>query len=337
MFLRGAVRKRESGTPGGLKALTFDDVADRYLREGVAHKAASTISVETAYLVSARAAFKDRKAKDISRQDVIDFLAARAVGTPVAANRTLEVLATLFGWAVERGILETTPIVKIGKPTKREIPKDRVLTEREIVPLWRAFDDLDKQMAAALRLLLVTGQRPSQVAAVELGELHDLHDPEGAAWHIPAAKRKDPRGSKRGPHVVPLAQFAVEIVESALASRSPGDSSPAVFLSRRNGGAAIERNSLSQALQRLVTCLDARRLDAAPRRSPAFGASRRHRTILGGPARRRWPRSAFRARTGWPCWTKLSPAFTPSIMTTMSGLPKSALRLRYGGVSCGRF
>jgi hypothetical protein len=85
------------------KALTFDDVADRYLREGVAHKAASTAAVERAYLVSARAAFKDRKAKDISRQDVIDFLAARAVGTPIPANRTLAVLATLSGWAVERG------------------------------------------------------------------------------------------------------------------------------------------------------------------------------------------------------------------------------------------
>ena len=238
-------------------------MADRYLREGVAHKAASTISVETAYLVSARAAFKDRKAKDISRQDVIDFLAARAVGTPIAANRTLAVLATMFGWAVERGILETTPIVKIGKPTKREIPKDRVLNEREIVTLWRAFDDLDKPMAAALRLLLVTGQRPGQVAAMERGELHDLDDRGGAAWHIPVAKRKDPRGAKRGPHVVPLSPLAGKIIGGCLDARASDDLSPAVFLSRRSG-AAIERNSFSQAMRRLVARLDAQRLAADP-------------------------------------------------------------------------
>ncbi len=181
---------------------------------------------------------------------------------PIAANRTLAVLATLFGWAVERGILETTPIVKIGKPTKREIPKDRVLSEREIVTLWRAFDDLDKPMAAALRLLLMTGQRPGQVAAMERRELHDLDDRAGAAWHIPVAKRKDPRGAKRGPHVVPLSPLAGQIIEGCLDARAPV-LSPAVFLSRRSG-AAIERNSLSQAMRRLVTRLDAQRLAAHP-------------------------------------------------------------------------
>jgi hypothetical protein len=43
-----------------------------------------------------------------------------------------------------------------------------------------------------------------------------------------------------------------------MSCHSPDDLSPAVFLSRRSG-AAIERNSLSQAMRRLVTRLDAQR------------------------------------------------------------------------------
>lgn len=164
------------------KAPSFDDLADRYLREAVEpRKAASTAGVERAYLASAREAFKGRKAKEISRQDIRDFLAERAKTAPVGANRTLAILSTLFGWAVEAGVLDATPVVKIARPTKYETPKDRVLNDLEIVALWRAFDGLDKPMSGALRLLLATGQRPGQIVTMEQGELHDLHDPQKAA------------------------------------------------------------------------------------------------------------------------------------------------------------
>jgi hypothetical protein len=56
---------------------------------------------------------------------------------------------------------------------------------------------------------------------------------------------------------VPLTRLAVEIVEGSLAAKFQDDQSPFVFWSSRNHGAAIERNSLSQALRRLVVSLPA--------------------------------------------------------------------------------
>lgn len=238
------------------RAITFEELVERYLTEHVAKtKKATTAAVEKSNLASARAEWAGRKAKDISRQDVRDFLEARAAKAPVGANRTLVILSALFGWAVERGLLEATPVVKIAKPTKRETPKDRVLTEAEIPILWAAFDTVDDIMAAAFRVLLLTGQRPGQVVAMERGELFDLEKPGNARWQIPASKRKDVRGTKRGPHIVPLPPLAVEIIEKAIAGKPEDDRSPWVFWSFRNRGEAIDRHSLSRALQRIIADL----------------------------------------------------------------------------------
>jgi len=235
------------------RAISFDALADRYLTEHCERtKKATTASVERSYLASARAAWATKKAKDISRQDVREFLDERAKTAPIGANRTLATLSQMFAWAVEREILDVSPIVKIAKPTKRESAKDRVLIEAEVPVLWRAFDSLDQIMAAAFRVLLLTGQRPGQIVGMEIGEIHDLQKPGRATWHIPAAKRKDTRGTKRGPHIVPLPGLAVEIVESAIAAKSEDDKSPWVFWSFRNRGEAIDSHSLSRAMIRLI-------------------------------------------------------------------------------------
>jgi integrase len=237
-------------------AISFDSLADRYLEEAVRpNKGASTHAAERSYLVAARAEWRDRKAKDITRQEIIDFLDRRAKVAPIGANRTRTVLAALFGFAVDKALLDATPVIKIAKPTKRERAKDRVLTDAETRILWRALDDVDPPLAAGLRVLLLTGQRPGQVTIIEIGELHDLADPKTAAWHIPVEKRKDTRANKRGPHVVPLSPMAADIVKVVIASKREYDKSPWVFWSYRNQGNALDRHSLSRALQRVLTNL----------------------------------------------------------------------------------
>jgi integrase len=237
-------------------AISFETLADRYLDEVVKpNKGASTHAAERSYLVSARAEWRDRKAKDIARQDIIDFLDRRAKVAPIGANRTRTVLAALFGFAIDKGLLETTPVIKVAKPTKRERAKDRVLSDAEIRVVWRALDSVDPPLAAGLRVLLLTGQRPGQVTTMETGELHDLDDPKKATWHIPVGKRKDTRANKRGPHVVPLSAMASDIVKAVIASKREHDNSPWVFWSYRNQGSALDRHSLSRALQRVLTIL----------------------------------------------------------------------------------
>jgi integrase len=236
-------------------AISFGDLADRYQKEVIDAQHKATGEVSASYLSSARVAFSKHKAKDVSRADVVAFLTARALTAPIGANRTLIVLRGLFQWAVEHSIVERNPVDGIKRPIKRERSRDRVLTDPEIVTLWHALDTLDGAVAGALKMILISGQRPGQCASMTRGELVDFADPAKACWHIPVSKRKDVRGSKVGPHLVPLSAFAREIIDGAgKTNPSDSDSFP-VFRSTRSGD-AVARHALSVALARLIAGLD---------------------------------------------------------------------------------
>ena len=238
-------------------AINFDTLAQRYLDEFVkAQNRASTAAVVKSFLAAPRARWGSKKAKDISRTEIVTFLDERARKAPIGANRTLAALRGLFAWAVERELLDATPIANIKKPTRREIAKDRVLSDAEIQPFWALTGHAAPAIGDALRLILCTGQRPGQVAAMAVSDLVHLDDPKRAAWHIPAAQRKDTRGAKSGAHVVPLSRLAVGIVREAIfrqgRARESSGNAAHVLASRRNPGSAIDRHSLARALKRLL-------------------------------------------------------------------------------------
>ena len=58
-----------------------------------------------------------------------------AVGGPIAANRTLAAIRKMFNWALQRGILETSPVVRMELPGA-EKRRERILSEDEIKELW---------------------------------------------------------------------------------------------------------------------------------------------------------------------------------------------------------
>ena len=65
--------------------------------------------------------FGKRKAKDITRRDIItmlDEIVSR--GAPIQANRTLEIIRKLFNWAVARDVLGANPCYRVPKP--RTVP-----------------------------------------------------------------------------------------------------------------------------------------------------------------------------------------------------------------------
>ena len=82
-------------------------------------------------------------------------------------------------------------------------PRDRVLTDAEIVKFWHATDAERKELSALFKLLLLTGCRLNEVAGMTRGELSE----NGDTWNIPGARTKNKR-----PHVVPLAPLARDIL-----------------------------------------------------------------------------------------------------------------------------
>jgi integrase len=144
-----------------------------------------------------------RDAASISRRDVLDLMDALVDGgLPVGANRVLAAVRKMFGWAVERDILSTSPVVNVRAPGK-ETERDRVLTDEELTKIWSAATKMGGVSGAFLKTLILTGQRRDEVSSMRWPDL----DLEALVWTLPREATKGDRS-----HEVPLAPLVIEVL-----------------------------------------------------------------------------------------------------------------------------
>jgi integrase len=148
--------------------------------------------------------WRGRSIHDITKRNVIELAESIAQDRPVLANRTLSHVRTFFNWLVARDALKTNPctgVVPPGKETRRE----RVLDDSEIRALWAACNGVGTPFGVIAKLLLLTGQRRSEVACMPWSEL----DLGKAMWSLPGDRTKNGK-----PHTVPLSRQVVGIIEA---------------------------------------------------------------------------------------------------------------------------
>ena len=123
-------------------------------------------------------------------------------GSPAMANNTFQVVRKMFNYAVEKDILLFTPCAGIKLPSPK-IARDRVLNAAELKTMWGALDAcaISDNARRALKLILVTAQRPGEVAGIHTREI------DGRWWTIPAERAKNGRAQR-----VYLTDLAMEIV-----------------------------------------------------------------------------------------------------------------------------
>ena len=146
------------------------------------------------------------KALGVKRRDVIRLVEEKATTSPIAANRLLSSIRRMYNWAIEQDFLEANPTALVKRPGA-ETSRDRVLSEDEIRTFWERLDTtrrMSERVRVALRLLLVTAQRPGEICAMEWSEV----DLQRGWWEIPREKTKGDRV-----HRVPLTALAVEQLE----------------------------------------------------------------------------------------------------------------------------
>ncbi|HEX9743656.1 MAG TPA: integrase arm-type DNA-binding domain-containing protein [Nitrospiraceae bacterium] len=185
---------------------TVDAVAgafvDRYAKANT--REASWRETERLLKKDVLPAWQGRSVHEIARRDVIDLLdAITDRGAPVVANRVLAAIRRMFGWAVERGILETSPCAGLKAPAA-ERSRDRVLSDQEIKLLWRACEEIGWPFGPLVQLLLLTGQRRDEVAELRWYET----DFDGRLWTIPRERTKNDLA-----HEVPLSAAAVAVLQ----------------------------------------------------------------------------------------------------------------------------
>jgi integrase len=137
----------------------------------------------------------------IKKGDLINVLANIGKDAPVQANRVRSWLSKCFNWADGRYIEGYNPALRL--PANPETPRTRILSEQEIRLFWQHLDVVENdEVRKALKAILLTAQRPREVATV-----HSAHIEDGK-WIIPASKNK----SKRR-HLVLLGPLAKEILQ----------------------------------------------------------------------------------------------------------------------------
>jgi integrase len=233
--------------------LTFAELCELYIEHV---KAGGKISWKTdeGYLKRPKAKFGRRPAISITKRELMDFFELIARKSKSSANRTQSTVRTVWGWAADRDHIPMNFLAGLKKVGGKETEKDRVLTADEIreflTALVTADAEITETVQLALKGVLLTAQRPGEVAGMMLSELHDL---AGSAphWIIPRHRTKN----KKTEHTVPLSPSAVRLIQEALeASKdyAKGKNNRPVFASRFEGVTTLARHSLSQAVRRLV-------------------------------------------------------------------------------------
>jgi integrase len=149
-------------------------------------------------------AWGNRKAKDVTRRDIISLLDAIVDrGAPIGANRTLAVVRRMFNFALERGVLDATPCAAVKAPSK-ENQRDRVLNDKELRAFWHGLDRaaMSEGIRLALRLQLLTAQRKGEVIALSWNQI------SSEVWTIPAGIAKNKHA-----HRIPLSVQALALLD----------------------------------------------------------------------------------------------------------------------------
>ena len=158
----------------------------------------------------------DRPITEIDRADVKALIRAKARTSPIAANRVLALVRSIFNWSLDEEIIAASPAARI-KP-EPEIERERVLTDDELRHVWLAAERIGYPVGHLVRFLILTGQRRGEVSGLTWSEI------DGDQWRLPGDRSKKGAG-----HLVPLSDLARDV----LAGCAIFESSELVFT---NGG-----------------------------------------------------------------------------------------------------
>lgn len=174
------------------KPVTFDAIAQRYVEEHAQKNNRSW--KQSDYLIRKHVLpqWRGKSVADISRSDVKELISG--IKAPVVANQCLAAVSAVFTWAIkeEIGGVKDNPCKLV--PRNAVQSRERVLSDSEVPVFWSAFDDAGLIAGTALKLILLTGQRPGEVAHMRREHIKD------GWWEMPGAPDAASkwRGTKNG-------------------------------------------------------------------------------------------------------------------------------------------
>jgi integrase len=146
-----------------------------------------------------------RSITEITKRDILDIVDDVADQGHVAYARHLHSkLTRLFRWAERRDIIPagSSPAANTDKPGSA-VERDRVLTDAELIKVWRAAEKLGAY-GAAVRMLILTGARREEIGRLRWDEIVD-----GDHIELKGARTKNGEA-----HIIPLSALARTLLAS---------------------------------------------------------------------------------------------------------------------------
>ena len=232
-----AAEKRAARAQG-----TFAELAQRYVAEYASKRNKSWR--QAAHLVTRWVLPKWAKLAPatITRADV-RVLLGQLAHAPMLANQVLAATSAIFSWARKQDVLAVNPCSGIER--NATAARDRILAASEVPKFWRAFDEAGLVVSAALKLCLLTGQRPGEVTHMRWEHIVD------GWWEMPGVPQSGWPGTKnKQAHRVWLAVPVLEVLADF-------DAQPAGYVLATPRGAAVI--GLAAAMRNVCAKLNAPR------------------------------------------------------------------------------
>ena len=207
--------------------LTFDELAKEYIAEQIEGQvvAKSVYDIKRVLLGAQKndciddfKAWRKRKANTITQEDAATLLKVVAKRAPASARNLIKAARAMFAYALARKIVTVNPFQMSGTKTflstkakadLKPTTKSRTLEESEIKALWKALYGEcigSKEAKTALRLMLLLGQRPTEILGLDSSEI------SGNWWTLPKERTKARLDKDRRDHSVFLVPEALTLI-----------------------------------------------------------------------------------------------------------------------------
>ena len=150
-----AAEKRAERSAG-----TFTDLAAKYVELFARKNNKSWAQADALVRRHALPRWGKLQASSITRADVKQMMLR--IDSPSVANQTLAAVSAIFSWGMKEEIVAGNPCKLVERNESKS--RERVLSASELPKFWQAFGDLDPVRGAALKAILLLGQRPGECA-----------------------------------------------------------------------------------------------------------------------------------------------------------------------------
>jgi integrase len=164
-----ALGHKSAGAPANSSAPLFKDALELFLKTHCEARNRPSTRKETERILRRHLLpkFGEKTLDKITHEqfaEIIDGL----LDTPSEANHAFKAARTFLRWATKppRKYIAVSPIQGMEMPT-REVRRKRVLSEAELVKVWRAAEQMGHPYGTIVQLLILLGQRRGETGALQ--------------------------------------------------------------------------------------------------------------------------------------------------------------------------